>query len=63
MILDEITSALDPKTELEVEKAISALHRRVTIVEVTHQLSYASNSDLVVVLSSGQVVELGTWMN
>ncbi|CAI2362505.1 unnamed protein product [Moneuplotes crassus] len=63
LILDEATSALDRKNEQEVQEAIDNLKNgdlNITTIVIAHRLSTIINSDKIVVLKEGKVVEEGT---
>jgi len=58
VVLDEATSALDAKTEYELVKAVK--ERGITCIVVAHRLSTIRDSDEIIVLEKGQIVERGT---
>jgi ATP-binding cassette subfamily C protein len=59
LILDEATSSLDSKSELLIQKAIENLRGKITIVVIAHRLSTVMNSDTLIVLDGGKIVEQG----
>jgi subfamily B ATP-binding cassette protein MsbA len=60
LILDEATASLDNRAEREVQMAIEALVAGRTTVVIAHRLSTIRDADLIVVMSSGRIVEQGT---
>lgn len=60
IILDEATSALDNKAEAIVQKAIDNLMQDKTVFIIAHRLSTVRNADKIVVVTYGEVVEVGT---
>lgn len=60
VILDEATSSIDTKTELLIGKAMDKLMKGKTCFVVAHRLSTIVNSDQILVLKDGQIVETGT---
>ncbi len=60
LFLDEATSHIDSETEQVVQRALSALRGRVTIVAIAHRLSTIRDADRIVVLNHGRIAELGT---
>ncbi len=60
LLLDEATSSLDTESEHLVQNAISVLMKDRTTLVIAHRLSTIINSDQIIVLDSGSVVEIGT---
>lgn len=60
LVMDEVTSAVDPATEVAISRALDALMENKSTVTIAHRLSTAQNSDVVVVMDKGQVIELGS---
>ncbi len=60
LFLDEATSHIDSETEQIVQRALSALRGRVTIVAIAHRLSTIREADRIVVLNHGRLAELGS---
>ncbi|MDG0810178.1 cyclic nucleotide-binding domain-containing protein [Cohnella rhizosphaerae] len=60
LLLDEVTSALDPASETLVNELVLSLRGRKTVVSVTHRLSAVVDADLIYVFDRGEVVESGT---
>ena len=62
LILDEATSALDSKSEYLVQEALVNLMKNRTSIVIAHRLSTIQNSDRIVVIEKGKIVEIGTHM-
>jgi ATP-binding cassette subfamily B protein len=60
LILDEATSSVDTRTELQVQHATAALRTNRTSFVVAHRLSTIRDADLILVMDSGRIVEQGT---
>lgn len=60
LILDEATSSIDTKTENIVQKAMYVLMEGRTVFIIAHRLSTISNSDRIIVLDNGEILEMGT---
>ena len=59
-ILDEATSSVDTRTELQIQNAMDKLMENRTSFVIAHRLSTIKNSDLILVLKDGDVIESGT---
>ena len=60
LVLDEATSAVDPSTEVRVQRALEGLTRGRTSVAIAHRLSTAERADEILVVDAGHVVQRGT---
>ncbi len=60
LILDEATSSVDTRTELQIQKAMDALMKNRTSFIIAHRLSTIKNADHIFVLNEGDIVEQGT---
>ncbi|KKT82105.1 MAG: hypothetical protein A3B99_04285 [Candidatus Yanofskybacteria bacterium RIFCSPHIGHO2_02_FULL_44_12b] len=59
LVLDEATSSVDTESEALIQKAISGLKGRVTILVIAHRLSTITNADKLMVLEEGRIIEEG----
>lgn len=60
MILDEATSSIDTRTEALVQKGMDALMKGRTVFVIAHRLSTVRNSDVIMVLEQGEIIERGS---
>lgn len=60
MILDEATSSIDTRTETIVQRGMDALMKGRTVFVIAHRLSTVKNSDVIMVLDHGRIIERGT---
>ena len=60
LVLDEATSAVDPATEVRLQRALDSLTRGRTSIAIAHRLSTAEAADEVVVVDRGRVVQRGS---
>ena len=61
MILDEATSSIDTRTESLVQGGMDKLMKGRTTFVIAHRLSTVRNSDIILVLDHGRLVEQGTY--
>ncbi len=59
MILDEATSSIDTRTEQIVQEGMNKLMANKTVFVIAHRLSTIRNSDVIVVLDGGEIIEMG----
>ena len=59
LILDEATSNVDTRTELQIQKAMKTLMEQKTSFIIAHRLSTIKNADLILVVKDGEVIEMG----
>jgi len=60
LVLDEATSAVDPATEVRLQRALDLVTRGRTTVAIAHRLSTAQAADEVIVVDAGRVVQRGS---
>ncbi|MBQ4110910.1 MAG: ABC transporter ATP-binding protein [Clostridia bacterium] len=60
MILDEATSSIDTRTEAIVQRGMDKLMEGRTVFVIAHRLSTVKNSDVIMVLDHGEIIERGT---
>ena len=59
LILDEATSSVDTRTELQIQNAMDELMKERTSFVIAHRLSTIKNADLILVLKDGDIIESG----
>lgn len=60
MIMDEATSSIDTRTEAIVQKGMDSLMKGRTVFVIAHRLSTVQNSDVIMVLDHGHIIERGS---
>jgi len=60
VILDEATASIDPENEHLIQKAISSLTKGKTVIVIAHRLATIQDSDQILVIDNGRVVQQGT---
>ncbi len=61
LLLDEVSSGLDPASEADLLRVIDQLRESRSIISVTHRLESARNADLILVMEGGRLVEQGAF--
>ena len=59
LILDEATSNVDTRTEIQIQAAMRELMKNKTCFVIAHRLSTIQNADTILVLQNGDIVEQG----
>lgn len=59
LILDEATSSVDTRTEIQIQKAMDTLMKGRTSFIIAHRLSTIRDADLILVMKDGDIVEMG----
>jgi ATP-binding cassette, subfamily B, bacterial PglK len=62
LVLDEATSSLDARTELDISNSIQSLKGEVTVITIAHRLSTVQQADLVVYLDNGKIAATGSFL-
>ena len=60
LILDEATSSVDTRTEVQIQEAMDKLTVGRTSFVIAHRLSTIKNADLILVMNDGDIIESGT---
>ena len=60
LVLDEATSSIDTRTETIVQNGMDKLMKGRTVFVIAHRLSTIKNSDVIMVLDQGRIIERGT---
>ena len=60
LILDEATSNVDSRTEIQIQEAMNALMKNRTCFIIAHRLSTIQNADTILVVQAGTIIEQGS---
>ncbi|HET6269843.1 MAG TPA: ABC transporter ATP-binding protein, partial [Arthrobacter sp.] len=60
LVLDEATSSVDSRTEVQIRRAVRRLQQGRTSFVIAHRLSTVRDADLILVMDHGRIVEHGT---
>ena len=61
--MDEATSSLDSETEMTIQQNLDQLKGKYTIITIAHRLSTIKNTDEIVIMDKGNIVEKGSYNN
>jgi ATP-binding cassette subfamily C protein len=61
LVMDEATSALDAESEFEIQKALTDMKGKVTVVLIAHRLNTIQHADMVLLVEDGEVTDSGTF--
>lgn len=60
IIFDDSLSALDTKTDAQIQQALSSMEYDMTMLMITHRTSSAQKADMIIVLQNGRIAQMGT---
>ncbi|WP_075434073.1 ABC transporter transmembrane domain-containing protein [Buchnera aphidicola] len=60
LIFDEATASIDSESEQKIQKILSSIKRKSTIIVIAHRLSTIVKADTIVVLDKGKIIEMGS---
>ena len=60
LIFDDSLSALDTKTDAQIQEALSSMNREMTMLMITHRTSSAQKADMIIMLQHGKIVQMGS---
>lgn len=60
VIFDDSLSALDAKTDSQIQQALATLNTGLTSIMITHRINSAANADQIIVLEAGSITQMGT---
>ena len=60
MLLDEVTANVDVENEVKIQAAMRELLKNKTVIMIAHKLSTVQNSDQILVIKDGRIIQRGT---
>ena len=60
LLLDEVTSSMDPQNQYLIQQALNTLAKDKTVIIIAHQLSTVIHAEQILVMNKGKIVERGT---